>query len=271
MDADLGTKARISRRRGSAPRALAFVAALALAAPPAAAQDVESPVTDTRSVLEQWVETNRVLSRERLDWKLGKEMLTERIDLVRREIASLRERIAEAEESIAEADEKRAGLLEENEQLEQAAASLEEIVTSLEARTRELLARLPEPIRERVRPLSQGMPEEGGETDHSLSERFQYVVGILNEVNKFNREITLTSEVRTLADGTTAEVTAMYVGIGHAYYTTNAGDAAGVGRAGPDGWTWTPANEAAPQIAAAIAILRDEEVAGFARIPVRIE
>ena len=276
-------ESRSGRRtaRGPRPRragiaALALAAALALGLAPATGAgegegEDEDDVDDARNVLEQWVQTERVLSKERLDWALGKEMLTSRIELVEREIGSRRETIAQAEESIAEADRKRADLIDENERLVQASAALAQTVASLEARTRALLARLPEPIRERVRPLSQGMPEDSAGTTLSLSERFQNIVGILNEIDKFNRDVTLTSEVRTLADGTTAEVTALYVGLGQAYYATNTGERAGVGTPSPDGWIWTPADEAAPRIAQVIAILKDEQVAGFVHVPVRIE
>lgn len=277
MSMDEGSRredARGARPRRAGARALGAMA-LALGLLPAwgagqAAGAVDA-VDDARSVLERWVETERVLSKERLDWTLGQEMLTSRIELVEREITSRREAIAQAQESIAEADKKRMALIDENERLAQASDALALTVAGLEERTRALLVRLPEPIRERVRPLSQGLPEDPADTTLSLSERFQNVVGILNEIDKFNRDITLTSEVRTLADGSTAEVTAVYVGLGQAYYATSTGEMAGVGTPSPDGWIWTPADEAAPRIAHAIAILKDEQVASFVHVPVRIE
>jgi hypothetical protein len=145
------------------------------------------------------------------------------------------------------------------------------MIAVLEVRTKGLLPRLPGPLRERVRPLSQRIPEHTDETKLSLSERFQNVVGILNEVDKFNREITVTSEVRTLGDGTAAEVTAIYLGIALGYYVTAKADAAGVGTASADGWVWSPANDAAARIAKAIAILKNEKVAEFVQLPLRIQ
>jgi hypothetical protein len=228
-------------------------------------------VENARSILEKWVETRRIISKEKRDWALGREMLNERIELVKREIETLRTRIGDAEESIAEADKKRTELIEENEKLKEVAAALNRTVNTLEGRTGELLKRLPDPIRERVKPLSQRIPDQPDETKLSLGERFQNIVGILNEVNKFNREITVTSEVRTLRDGTTAEVTALYVGISQGYYVSADGKAAGVGTASAEEWMWNPANEAAPEIAKAIAILKNEKVAEFVRLPIRIE
>ncbi len=238
--------------------------------PSVSAAEADDGIDGVRAALEKYVETRKVISAEQRDWKLGREMLNERIDLVQQEIDSLREKIGNTEESIGEADKKRAELVEENERLKSASEALDGNVLSLEDNTRRLLKRLPDPIRERVRPLSQRLPEDPAETKLSLAERFQNVIGILNEVNKFNREITMTSEVRTLPDGTSAEVTALYAGIGAAWYATADGKSAGVGGPSDDGWAWTPANEDADEIAHAIAILKNEQVAAFVRLPVEI-
>lgn len=235
----------------------------------------EPDVGEARAMLEQWVEIRRVISQEKRDWALGREVLQDRIELVQHEIDSLKERIADAEESIAKADEDRAELFEQNERLKESSGALTGTVAGLETRTRELLARLPEPIRERVKPLSQRLPappKDGAEeTKLSLGERFQNVVGILNEVNKFDGVITATSEVRALPDGTSAEVTVLYLGLGQAFYAGASGQVAGVGTSSADGWVWTPANELAGEIARAIAIFENEQAAAFVQLPIRVE
>ncbi|MDK2858289.1 MAG: hypothetical protein PWQ89_1408 [Verrucomicrobiota bacterium] len=236
-----------------------------------AAETDSSRVDSVRATLEKWVETRKVISQEQRDWALGKEMLNERIELVQQEIDSLREKIADTEKSVSEADKKRAELVDENETLKNVSDSLSETVLTLETRTKELLAGLPAPIRERVKPLSQRLPDNPEETKLSLAERFQNVIGILNEVNKFNGEITMTSEVRTLPDGSSAEVTALYVGIGQGYYATADGKAAGIGSSTPEGWVWTAANDAAPRISQAIAILKNEQAASFVQLPAEIQ
>lgn len=236
----------------------------------AVAAEPQAEVDGVRAALEKWVETRKIISQERRDWKLNKETLNERVELVQREVDVLRAKISEAQENISEADKKRAELVTENDKLKEAAAGLAESMVALEIRTRTLLKNLPDPIRERVKPLSQRLPENTGDTKLSFAERFQNVVGILNEVNKFNREITVTSEVRALPDGTSAEVTALYIGIGQGFYTSANGHVAGTGTATADGWVWTPDNSIAPQVAAAIAIFKNEQVAAFVQLPVEI-
>lgn len=235
-----------------------------------AAEGAQS-VERVRTALEKWVETRKVISQEQRDWALGKEMLNERIDLVQQEIDSLKEKISDAEKSIGEADKKRGELVEQNEELKKASSALNGTVLVLEQNMQNLLKRLPHPIRERVKPLSQRIPENAEETKLSLAERFQNIIGILNEVNKFSREITLTSEVRSLPDGTSAEVTAMYVGIARAYYASSDGRYAGTGTFSADGWIWTADNSIADDISQAIAILKNEQVAAFVQLPVEIK
>ncbi len=231
----------------------------------------DAVIENTRQTLGKWVETERLLSKEKQDLALSKEMLRERIELVHREINTLKEKINETRESIAQTDEKRQGLLEENEKLKSDSASLVNILITLERRVKNLLVRLPKPLQDRVKPLSQRLPEKPEENKQSISERFQNVVGILNEVDKFNRDISVTSEVLTLADGTAAEVTVLYLGISQAYYTGGHGSIGGIGIPSDAGWTWKPANEAAPRIRQAIAILKNEEVASFVQLPVEIQ
>ncbi len=229
-----------------------------------------SNIDNTRAALDKWVETRRIISQEKHDFELGKEMINERTEIVEREIDSLKSKMGDADKSITEADKNRTELVEENEKLKKASSSLNGTITELENHTKELLKRLPDIIRERVKPLSQRFPDNPKDTKLSLSERFQNVIGVLNEVNKFNREITANSEVRTLPDGKAAEVTALYLGIGRAYYVSNDRKIAGTGAASATEWVWTPDNKSASQIADAIAVLKNEKVATFVQLPIDI-
>ncbi|MCD4779436.1 MAG: DUF3450 domain-containing protein [Candidatus Omnitrophica bacterium] len=264
----------ISQRSFFVTGMAAALAAVLICSVPSTAMAVEissDEIDRTRATLEKWVETRQIISLEKRDWVLGREMLNERIDLVQREIDSLRAKIDEANKNITDADKKRAGLVDENDTLKEGAAALKLVEIRLEKRTRDLLQKLPDSIRDRVKPLSQRFPADPNESKMSLSERFQNVVGVLNEVNKFNREITTTSEVRVLPDGSSSEVTALYVGIGQAYYANNQGNIAGVGTISDDRWTWIPANEAAVRISEAIAILNNEKMASFIQLPIKIQ
>lgn len=265
--------------RGSTPRrrwALAGLGGVSLATlsftgPASLLDDTSEDVAIARAMLEQWVETQRTIAREKSDWVLGREMLDSRIEVVQDKIQGLQGEIEEAEAEIEKTGDKREELLAEQAKLEDATASLGPTIEDLEARAFALLQRIPDPIREKVKPLSQQIPEVGSETELSLSTRFRNVIGVLNEVDKFNREITVDYEVRTLADGRSAEVSTIYIGLGQGYYVTGDQSAAGIGKATEDGWEWTSADEHAEAIANAIAVQKIEQEAVFVRLPLTIQ
>lgn len=228
-------------------------------------------IEQVRTALQEMVETRRVLSAERRDWAIGKQGLQDRIDLVQAELEELRAGIADARASIGEAEGKRDELQQESARLDAAVAGLGATVAGLEERTRALLVTLPEPLRDRVRPISQGLPADPEDTRLGLSERFLTVVGILNEVNKFHREVSVTSEVRALEDGTSAEVSVLYLGTSNAFFVNGDASVAGTGRSTPAGWSWRRADASAPEIAEALSIFQNEAVASFVGLPVGIE
>jgi chromosome segregation ATPase len=224
----------------------------------------------TRGTLARWMETQQIISKEKRNWQMGKEVLEQRIALIENEIADLTRKNDETQQGIDSADDKRREMESESQALKAAAASLEEFIGSAESTTLDLLARLPRPLVTKVKPLRDQIANDQRKSESSLSERYQNVIGILNEINKFNRNILVTSEVQSLADGSQAEVQAVYIGLGQGYYVTPDGLAAAVGHSGPDGWEWTPANNLAGVIAQTVQILQNESVPSYVSLPVEI-
>lgn len=223
-----------------------------------------------RASLAKWVETQQLISRERQDWQQGKQILQSRIDAVNGEIAVLQERLAGTRRTAAEANGKKAGEVAENDTLKAAAGELSTWVSGLESGLRTLQARLPEPLLQKVKPLYDRIPADGTATNVSLAERYQNVAGILNEVGKFNGDITMVTEVRTLSDGKPAEVRTVYVGLAQAYFVSPKGDA-GIGRPGATGWEWTVARDLAPQIEQAVEVLQNKAKPQFVSLPVNVQ
>ena len=243
-------------------------AAAPVADPNAAAQTRER-IELTRDALEKWVETRRTIGVERRDWALGKDLLDSRIDVLDRELKTLADRTKEVEATLTEADRKRDALAQEAGTLKDASAQLAAMAAQLEAKVKGLVKRFPTPLAEKLKPLTQRLPEDPATTALPLAVRFQNIVGIINEANRFNREITQSSEIRKLADGSSVEVTAVYLGLAQGYYVGAGGRIAGIGRGAPEGWTWTESNDNGPAIERIVAILRNQKPAAFVPIPVK--
>jgi hypothetical protein len=241
---------------------------------PAATQQPAQSADTTRATLERWVEARKQSSKARSDWRVEKESLQERVDVVRRQIATLKDRIAETEKSIGAADQQKTQLQADGAKIKVTTDRLEAGVAALEEQVRALLPRLPDPIQQKVAPLSQQFraPVEGVvQKKLSVGARFGNVLGVLNLVQKWNNEVSVTSEVRTLPDGTTAEVACIYFGLGQGFYVSAKGDAAGVGLGTPEGWKWTPRNDAAQAIQAAIDVYQSKAMASFVGLPFEIQ
>ena len=263
-------------------RLTSWFAAAMLALPATiVAQDGEAQPTDTRtpaekientrSTLSEWIEVRRLISKEKADWVVGREIVTQRIELVKDQIDSLKSKTEETRSGVTKTDEKKAKLTDELDEITKTEASLREKLVPLEVRTKQLIARLPSPILDTIGPLSQQLPADPEKSDRPIGDRLRCVLGILNEVNRFHSEITSTTEIRDLGNGNASEVDVLYLGISQAYYVNAKGDAAGIGRATADAWEWKPANQYAAAIQKAIAIFRDKEKADFVRLPVRID
>ena len=233
------------------------------------AQEVEVG-DDAREAMKQWVEIRKDIAEERKNWSIGREMLLDRIELVRSEIDSIREKIGEAEEGLGDSKSKREELTAKNEKLKKSMGVLEDVIVEIEKRTAALVVKLPQPLQDRVRLLTEQLPEEGAESTLPLSERYMATLGIMSQVDRFNGDVMVVRESRELGDDVTAEVNVVYLGLGQAYYVSDDEKLAGVGLPSEKGWIWLATNEIAPQVVELIKILSNENPAAFVKIPVTV-
>ena len=224
---------------------------------------------ETRLTLSKWIETQQIIAKERNDWQQGKEILQGRIELVGTEVSQLEDRITQSEEAVAESNRKRDELTRQNDQLKAVGAQLSSAVTEMEAKVRNLSKLAPEGVAGRLAPLIQRIPADPASTRVTVAERFQNVLGILNELNKANSEITVAYEIRKLPDGSSSEVQVIYIGLAHAYFLSPRGEA-GIGRPTDDGWVWEPAPDQSGRILTALEIIQGKHPPAFVALPIRI-
>jgi soluble cytochrome b562 len=237
----------------------------------AAAEKGGAPATleETRLVMEKWIQTQQTISKERKDWQQGKDILLGRLELVKQEVLSLEKRIQDADASAKEAQKKRDALVAEDDELKATGAKLLEAVTAMEAVIRDLWKVLPDPIQTRVLLLYQRMPEDAAKQRVTVAERFQNVLGILNEVNKANNEITVNYEVHNLSDGKPSEVKTLYVGLAQAYFVSANGEA-GIGHPTHEGWQWETSKTIGNKVLLALEIQQGKQTPAFVPLPVKI-
>ncbi len=237
---------------------------------PAQSSPTQPTLDETRLKLSKWIETQQIISKERNDWQQSREILQGRIELVGKEVGQLNERIAQAEAAVAESNRKRDELAAQNSQLKETGDQLAAAASAMEARVRKLALLAPEGVATKLAPLLQRIPTGASNSRISTAERFQNVLGILNELNKANSEISIAYEIRKLSDGASSEVQVIYVGLAQAYYLSPRGEA-GVGRPGEGGWTWQAAPDLAGGIYTALEIIQGKHPPDFVALPVTIQ
>lgn len=225
-------------------------------------------IDDARAAVAKWVATQQVIHEERARWAQERDLLTSRIGLVEDEVAALEAELAESRKAADEQRSRSAELSTDQALLRELASLLEAHVTASEAEVRRLVPLLPAHLQEKTAPLQQRIPE-GADTNVSLAERYQNVLGILGEVSKANGEIFLATEIRPLSDGRPSEVKTVYAGLAQAWYLSPSGEA-GVGVPGPDGWTWTPRPGLERDVARVIQVLQDKAAPAFVPLPVTL-
>lgn len=257
-------------------------------APDAAAQQIDN----ARQAYGKWVDLQDAISRESIAWREDRGVMEGRILALEQRLAGVSDDDANIDQVISESQ----AALRENEStllgLQAAEIVAADRIAELERRTLAVLDRVPAPLAEQldrltveIRNASEGRAADGsseasdsdaGSPDreddarvYPLNVRYQNVLAALNGINRFHREITVQLERRELPGGDSVEASTMYIGLSQGYYATADGRFAGVGVAGPEGWTWSAANESAEAIRRAIDMYEGTEPPAFVPLPVR--
>ncbi|MDG1702399.1 MAG: DUF3450 family protein [Opitutae bacterium] len=198
----------------------------------------EKLIDETRTTIEQWVETEQIISKEKSEWDIEKGLLEKTYALLSSEVERLNSELDDLKESASASDEERSTLAAEKESLKAAAKVVSSSIGSLEIQLKAIIPSLPEPLIQKIRPLIRRLPDDPNKTDLSLGQRVQNIVGILSQTDKFNGTITSTSEAREFEAGKMVQVTTLYIGLASAYYVDDSGKYAGVGIPTSNGWEW---------------------------------
>jgi Protein of unknown function (DUF3450) len=230
-------------------------------------RSAETSVAETRSVLENWVQTRQLISKTRADWLTDKETIEQTLQLFERELAAVGEQMMKLSTNNTQIDKEREqaeSLLKvSNESLDLA----KQFAATFEGKLARFVPQLPAPLQEILKPLLAKVPADSANTKMAATERIQVVVGILNEIDKFNGAVNLFSEKRRNEKGEEIAVETVYVGLGAAYFVNDADNFAGVGVPGENGWQWSMKPELASSVREIVKIYRNEHSARFVALP----
>lgn len=227
---------------------------------------------ETRGLLQQWAATQRMISSERTEWETGKAMLQGRIQLLKISIEETEKKIAEAKLKLEDVKKRTSEAEIEKAQIREASDALIATAPELEKGVKALFAQVPGIVQEKVRVLHDRIPKEGAEVKNiTAAERFQNVLGILNELNKANNELNSIPEIHDLGNGKKAEVKVVYVGLGQGYFVNSNGDIGGLGLPTANGWQWTVDAAIAPKMRELVEVMKKAVAPKLVELPAQIQ
>lgn len=248
---------------------------------PAVSSFAQTPTADkdylqlSRELLSKYYETEKLLGQEQADWRLGKELLQSRVDLMEAQLKELVTKTAEETGKITESDTERVKLDAQNQELAKTQTLQLEAVEKLEVKVRQIWPMLPEILQTKVRGQYERLPAadlKRADIKASIGERFLAVLAVLNEATKFHSDVTVVNERRKLANGQELEVETIYFGLGIGYFAgaDPANPVAGMLVPGSAGWEVIEIPQAAAQVADTIAMYKSAKLAEFVPLPVKI-
>jgi hypothetical protein len=252
---------------------LGIAGAMNLGAQEAATQspDAGADMDSTRGLLQQWSSTQRLIASERADWENGKSMLQGRIQLLKISVEETEKKIAEAKTKLEDVKKRTAETEAEKLKTREATEALVAVAPELEEGVKGLFGRVPGVIQEKVKVLHDRIPKAGADVKNiTAAERFQNVLGILNELGKANNELTSIPEIHDIGDGKKAEVKVVYVGLGQGYFVNSSGTIGGLGLPSDEGWTWKTDAAIAPKMREVVEVMKKAIAPKLVELPAEI-
>lgn len=228
---------------------------------------VQKEIAKARQVIEEYVDTRQEIAEAKNEWESYQELTQRRIALYEDEIEELTATIKKAEDETTQAERSIAGIKEDIAKLRSANNIVASALPAFEDKVRELYAYFPAPLKDKVQSLVQQLGKGS-----QASNRMALVIGILNEVDKFNSDYTIDTFEKELDNGQTKLVDVIYLGLAVAYYADAEGQVGGVGTPAPGDWKWTEQNDLAPAIRESVLYYEGEiKPAALVDLPVEIQ
>lgn len=224
-------------------------------------------VDHVQETIAQWVETKRMVEETRRDWAEQQRLLTHELTLLEMEFAELEERRATLASINSESSQSRMSAEADKDRFADLLRLVEERSLALESRLMGLYPAFPDPLKERLVAV---VPSGKARASLSSSARLRYLISVLSEANRFNRELTFVNEAREV-EGKERQMKVLYWGLAAAYAVDWEGRVAQVGRPAADGWRWTDRSEFSEQIGRLIEVQQATVDAAFVGVPVSLE
>lgn len=225
---------------------------------------------NARNAVTQWVEVEKTISTESIEWEEKKQLLNDLIAVAQADINRMKSQIDEAKAATDLSETRRKELVLEKEKNAVLSGQVKDFLGPFESKISEMSKRFPKPLRLKLEPMLARIPGDPEKATSGIASRMQVVIGILTEIQRFDRSITTDEELLDLPEGGTLEIYTIHFGLGASYYISSDGAQGGVGVAASTGWQWEQRNELVKSIKQAIDLTKGKSMqANFLPLPVK--
>jgi septal ring factor EnvC (AmiA/AmiB activator) len=111
----------------------------------------ETPLSETRSTLEKWVEVRQLISKARNDWQTDKETIEQTIQLFERELKSVEEQMSKVSTNSTQVDRERLEAETLNKSSNEALERARQFAAGFEEQVQKQVPQLPVPLQEIIK------------------------------------------------------------------------------------------------------------------------
>ena len=220
-------------------------------------------VKETHKIIEEWVQTELLISEESAQWKSEKAALSDLEDALAREIEELDKSLEAFQNEESTIQEERLKLTNRREEAVESTRKLLDKLEGLRTEIDSLLLVIPAPLSAKLAPFR----EKLNEPTLPLRKRLEIAVSILQSIHLFNRSVTLERIEFTLDDNKSREFLVLYFGLGAAYFVNESGTISGYGEPGPEGWKWSRVDSLASEISTGVDLMKNRALPRFLNLP----
>ncbi len=244
-----------------------------VALPLSAQEAAPAPAEDLRNSVREWVETMRKIQEEETAWTRDKDVLQGYREGLEKEIEDLKEEIERAKTRREGGDKQSLDKLTERDLYAKAQDGLARQLRVLEEGLAARLPLFPAPLREQakvalaIETLQGGLQLPPEKQSQDVSKRLYNATELLAEVEKFQQQVHVHTELRKDSKGREFKMQMVYFGLAMAYGVNEDGSFAVTGRPGEAGWTFQERTDLAPRIQELVKSAGDEKNASFTNLP----
>jgi len=235
----------------------------------APAQPEQGNLETLKSETDRWLQIEREIASDRLDWRAEREVLESSHELlILEKNRSLRE-LEMLESANAVYMRNRDNLENKLQREREARTQLADKIDQIEKRLSHFVLRLPRSFQTANQSLSSLL-----ETNEEIGipARVQNIVSLMSRIDQFNNRLTLTREIRQKPDGREVSVKVLYWGLARGFAVNIPGDEAWILKPLPEGgWVWEQNNNLADKIIKLQAIHENDQTPELMELPVALK